>query len=108
MPGMRTSMPNFVWPVTLSGVSRRLIDLPMSVNCDGVFSVTDAGGASFDAASATWPKVTVELFAEFEITPFETRQRDLSMFHLCAAAWTSISRACAPAVRSGVQPLRML
>jgi hypothetical protein len=55
MPGSCRSAPNTCLPVTLSAVSRRARRLPTSAQRDGSFSGTSAGGASLEAASATWP-----------------------------------------------------
>ena len=55
IPGRRTSSPNPMEPLTFAGVSRRLGEVPISLNCAAVFSGTLAGAGSFAAASARAP-----------------------------------------------------
>ncbi len=55
MPGIIASMPNLALPFTLSGVSRRLAGVPMSVKSLGSFSATLSGTGNFAAASTRAP-----------------------------------------------------
>ena len=52
IPGNFTSMPNSALPFNFSGVSSRLIGLPISLKVFGSFSWTCSGGVSFAAADA--------------------------------------------------------
>ena len=54
-PGKRTSMPNWARPVIFSGVSRRLVGLPMIFQSLGSLSGTVFGGRSVAAAAASSP-----------------------------------------------------
>ncbi len=71
-------------------------------------SVTSFGGAIFAAASATAPNVTVRPLGAWVMTLFAARHSDAATPHCAAAAAISISRAVAPALRSGSWELRML
>ena len=53
MPGILTSMPNSALPFTLSGLSRRLAGVPISVKSFGSLSATLSGTGSVAALSAT-------------------------------------------------------
>src|SRR5262245_5960034 len=108
IPGSFTSIPNTALPSTLPGVSRRLVALPISRNCDGSFKLTFDGGVSFEAASASAPKLNRAFVAVLVTAPAAARQSDFCTPHFCAAASTSISRAVAPARRSDSQDVRML
>ena len=110
IPGSRTSIPNVVLPSTLPGVSRRFGDVPIRRNWLGSLSFTDAlAGAGRAAASeASEPKLARAFVAVFTTTPFSARQIDGLEPQRSAAAATSISRAVAPALRSGSQDDRML
>src|SRR5438477_9325018 len=55
MPGIFTSKPNCAVPFILEGVSRRRVDLPISVNFSGSFSGILEGGLTCDAASVSEP-----------------------------------------------------
>src|SRR5215470_15859190 len=57
MFGTLTSIPNCARPLTLSGASKRLADVPMSVKSFGSFSITVSvvGTGSFAAASTSSP-----------------------------------------------------
>ena len=55
MPGRRTSSPNPLEPLNFAGVSRRLGEVPISLNCAAVFSAMPVGAGSFAAASARDP-----------------------------------------------------
>jgi len=55
MPGRCTSIANTALPLTLAGVSRRFVGLPIRRKSFGSLSGTSAGGVSFAAASASSP-----------------------------------------------------
>ena len=100
-------MPNSAVPYTFAGVSSRPIGLPTTLNSPGGLRATSLGGVRPAALSATCPYVSF-LPLEWMITPLSARQVDASTPHVCAAALTSIVRACAPACRSLVHPSRTL
>ena len=54
-PGMRTSMPYCALPLTLSGVSSRLTDLPISLKSLSALSLGFCGAGNFAAADASTP-----------------------------------------------------
>src|SRR5262245_11115330 len=55
IPGTLTSMPNFAVPLTLSGASRRLADVPISLKSFGSLSGMLRGSGSAAALSASAP-----------------------------------------------------
>src|SRR6266849_5183243 len=82
--------------MTVSGMSTRLTDLPISFQSLGSLSFTSFGGSSFAAAPATLPKLTLRLLGAWVMTPFAAEHSDAGTPHCCAAAAISISRAVAP------------
>jgi hypothetical protein len=48
-------MPNFAWPVTLSGVSSRFLGWPMTFQSFGSLSLMSVGGVYLPAAAASLP-----------------------------------------------------
>ena len=108
MSGRRSSSPNVALPSTLDGVSRRLGDVPIKRNCVGSFSATFTGGVIFDAASASEPKLARAPVAVLTTKLFSALSCDRPTPHFAAAAPISISRAVAPALRSGSHDVRML
>ncbi len=103
IPGNFTSIPNSALPFNFSGVSSRLIGLPISLNVFGSLSCTFAGGVSLAAADARCPYVRLR-FGPFSTAPDSVRQMDGSTFHCCAAAAISMARAAAPAWRNCSSP----
>src|SRR5215470_18029137 len=81
-------------------VSRRFTDLPMIFQSFGSLSGTSAGGVSFAAASATLPYVTVRPVGLWVITLLAALHSNTGTPHPLAAAWTSITRAVAPPLRT--------
>ena len=55
MPGSLTSMPKRAVPLTLAGVSSRVVGLPTMRNCDAGFIAGFSGTGILAAASASWP-----------------------------------------------------
>src|SRR6266705_1517762 len=68
IPGSCTSMPYTCLPITVSGMSTRLTDLPISFQSLGALSFTFFGGSSFAAAPATLPKLSLRLLGEWVMT----------------------------------------
>src|SRR3989442_5293929 len=87
-------------PVSLSIVSRRFTDLPMSFQSLGSLSDTFAGGVSFAAASATLPYVVLRPEGLCVITLLAALHSEAGTFHALAAAWISMIRAVAPPSRT--------
>src|SRR5258705_3590129 len=108
MPGSCTSMPKRCLPMTVSGMSMRLTDLPISFQSLGSFSFTSFGGSSLEAASATFPKLTFRLLRPCVMKLADAEHSDAGTPHCCAAAAISISRAVAPARRKYSCELRMV
>src|SRR5262245_17611796 len=81
-------------------VSRRLTDLPMSFQSLGSLRGTSAGGVSLAAASATLPYVVVRPDGPCLMTLLAALHSDAGTPHPLAAAWTSITRAVAPPLRT--------
>src|SRR6266852_3451310 len=94
--------------MTVSGISMRLTDLPISFQSLGSFSFTSFGGSSLDAASATLPKLSLRLLRACVMKLLEAEHSDAGTPHCCAAAAISISRAVAPARRNYSWELRMV
>ena len=101
MPGIITSMPKTALPFTLSGVSMRLAGVPISVKSLGSLSATFSGVGSFAAASASSPYFRLWPVAGLITSPFSAWQDAGSTPHSFAAAVISMTRATAPARRSG-------
>src|SRR6202789_236938 len=93
-------MPYIILPVVLSAVSSRLRPLPISFQSFGSFSFTSAGGSILAAASATLPKVVVRPEGVCVTTLLAAVHSEAGTFHSLAAAWTSITRAVAPPLRT--------
>ena len=55
MPGTWASMPYLTRPVTMSGMSTRAMDWPISVQALGSLSLTSLGASSLAAAAASLP-----------------------------------------------------
>src|SRR5258708_22164350 len=53
IPGCFVSIPNFAWPLTLSGVSSRLAGVPIRVKSFGSFSAKLSGVGTGRAAAAS-------------------------------------------------------
>ena len=106
--GRRMSMPNFVLPSTLPGVSSRFGDVPIRRNCFGFFNAGAAGAGSFAAAAASDPKLARAPAFGPRTKPFSAWQAEGLTPQCSAAAAMSISRAVAPARRSGSHEDRML
>src|SRR5260221_7145392 len=83
-------------------------DFPISSESWGSFSFTSFGGSSLDAASATFPKLSLRLLGVCVIKLFDAVHSDAGTLHSCAAAAISISRAVAPALRRYSWELRMV
>jgi hypothetical protein len=84
----------------LGAVSSRLSGLPAIFQSFGSLSVTSFGGSILAAASATLPKVVVRPEGLCVITLADALHSCAGTFHSLAAAWISIARAVAPAVRT--------
>jgi hypothetical protein len=106
IPGTRTSMPNTAAPRVFRGVSRRGTAFPMRVKSFGSLRRGFSGTGSFAAAAARSPYPMRRPEAAWITIPFPVVQEAGSTFHPAAAAETSISRAAAPALRSGSQDWR--
>jgi hypothetical protein len=94
--------------MTVSGMSTRLIGLPISFHSFGSLSFTSLGASSLAAASATLPKLTRRLLGPWVMKLLCAVHSDAGTFHCFAAAATSISRAVAPALRRYSCELRMV
>ena len=77
---------------------RRKSSEPITVHWSRGFSATSAGTCSLAAASANSPNVAC-LPDAWETTPFSTLISPAGTFHCLAAAFTSMVRASAPALR---------
>src|SRR3989442_13993941 len=86
-------------PVTMSGMSTRLIGLPAIFQSFGSLSATSFGGASFAASPATLPKLVLRPLGPCVITPLGAVHSAAGTSHTLAPAAISISRAPAPALR---------
>src|SRR2546425_3199234 len=87
-------------------MSMRLTDLPISFQSLESFSFTSFGGSSLDAASATFPKLSLRLLGPCVMKLLDAEHSDAGTLHCCAAAAISISRAVAPALRKYSWELR--
>ena len=92
-------MPNFCTPMTLAGMSKRSIDLPMIFQSFGSLSFTSFGGSRLPAASATWPNVSLRPLGVCVMVPSAATHSEAGTLQRSAAAAMSISRALAPALR---------
>src|SRR5881296_3846950 len=108
IPGTFTSIPNWALPSTLGGVSRRRTRVPRIFQSFASLSGTSAGAGSAAALAASFPYVRRRLLGVWITAPFSARHAALSTPQVSAAALTSISRAAAPALRSGVNAARTL
>src|SRR5712691_13568234 len=86
-------MPKRCFPITVSGMSTRLTDLPISFQSLGSFSFTSFGGSSLEAASATFPKLSLRWLGAWVMKLLDAEHSDAGTPHCCAAAAISISRA---------------
>src|ERR1700721_2383469 len=93
-------------PFTLFGVAKRFCGVPMSTNFAGSLSGTFFGGVILPAASMSAQKPGLGWVAPCDTSPREVVQEAGSTCPCAAAACTSIARAVAPAVRSGIQKAR--
>src|SRR2546427_5508224 len=107
IPGILTSMPNSALPSTLLGVSSRVIRVPTSRKSLGSLSGASVGTGSAAAGVASVPYVSRRPVGTWITAPRSARHVARSTFHVCAAAVTSMSRAVAPALRSGSHELRI-
>src|ERR1043166_4724657 len=96
-------------PVTLVGVSSTLARVPIRRNLEGSLRVGLAGTGSAEAASATSPYRRLRPEAWWLTRPAAVTHSEAFTPQRAAAAATSISRAAAPARRSGIHaPFRTL
>ena len=100
-------MPYFALPFTFCGVSSRFNGLPSSLNSAWGFSLGEAGTACFAALPMSAPYDSLRPFGP-STWLFSVRSSPVSSFQCAAAAATSISRAAAPAWRSGTQWARIV
>ena len=107
MPGILTSMPNTALPSVLTGVSSRGTRVPMRRKSFGSLSGASSGTGSRAARAASFPYASRRPVGVWITVPFSARQADRSTRHVSAAALISISRAAAPALRSGSQEVWM-
>ncbi len=92
---------NIAVPLDLARLSILGTSVPIRVNWSGVFSTGFSGTGKVAASAASSPKRAV--FLPWLTTPFDTLTSATGTFQRFAAAWTSIARAAAPALRICIQ-----
>src|SRR6266700_704005 len=107
MPGTFTSMPNTALPSTLAGVSSRGTRVPSRRKSFASLRGGSFGTGSCAAVVTSLPYVSRRLLGTCTTAPRSARHAARSTFHVDAAASSSISRAAAPALRSGSHELRI-
>jgi len=107
MPGTFTSMPNTALPSTLAGVSSRGTRVPSRRKSFGSLRGGSFGTGSCAAFATSLPYVRRRLLELCTTAPRSARHAARSTFHVDAAASISISRAAAPALRSGSHEVRI-
>ena len=100
-------MPKRPVPFTLAGVSRRFRGLPSNLKSFGSFNFGCTGTGNLAASEVKAPYDSLLPLGAITWL-FSVRSVAASSFHCAAAAATSISRAAAPALRSGSQNPRIV
>src|SRR3569833_3083871 len=102
MSGWNMSIPNRAAPSTLSGMSVRGCELPMTVYCATFFKGGSCGTGMLAASRAILPKEHFRPLGAWMMRLSSTEQSVADTFQLCAAACVNMMRAAAPIRRSSV------